>query len=196
MCRIEENIALARRASPLSSLSTAPLMAEPAGEVRECDGHSEFGSRLLPWMRSMMSVRAVRVGVVLVTLAWSQVGSRPTDGFGRRRSADLGWRSPTAGSRAASPAADSGGNSCYHRCMAKKQLGARVDEDIADLAQKRANDRGMQLGAYLSQLVLEDASGVRERAMGAAERFLNEHQDVFDAAEDAEQDTASGARAA
>ncbi|MYZ33643.1 MULTISPECIES: hypothetical protein [unclassified Streptomyces] len=67
--------------------------------------------------------------------------------------------------------------------MAKTQLGARVDSEIAELARKRAVDRGLALGDYLAQLVLEDASGLRTRAIGAAERFLDEHQHVFDEAE-------------
>ncbi|RST19666.1 hypothetical protein E2C00_00085 [Streptomyces sp. WAC05374] len=71
--------------------------------------------------------------------------------------------------------------------MAKTQIGARVDAEIAELARKRAADRGMSVGDYLAQLVLEDASGLRARAMGAAERFLTEHQALFDEAEQAEQ---------
>jgi hypothetical protein len=67
--------------------------------------------------------------------------------------------------------------------MAKTQLGARVDDEVAEIARKRAADRGLSVGDYLSQLVLEDASGLRARAMGAAERFLAEHQQVFDEAE-------------
>src|SRR5439155_16200507 len=63
------------------------------------------------------------------------------------------------------------------RGMGKTQLGARVDAEIAELARKRAADRGLTVGDYLAQLVLDDASGLRERAMGAAERFLAEHQD-------------------
>jgi hypothetical protein len=67
--------------------------------------------------------------------------------------------------------------------MAKTQLGARVDDEVAEIARKRAADRGLSIGDYLAQLVLEDASGLRARAMGAAERFLAEHQEVFDEAE-------------
>ncbi|MFJ4851103.1 MULTISPECIES: hypothetical protein [unclassified Streptomyces] len=67
--------------------------------------------------------------------------------------------------------------------MAKTQLGARVDDEVAEIARKRAADRGLSVGDYLAQLVLEDASGLRARAMGAAERFLAEHQAVFDEAE-------------
>jgi hypothetical protein len=70
--------------------------------------------------------------------------------------------------------------------MAKTQIGARVDAEIAELARKRAADRGMSVGEYLAQLVLEDASGLRARAMGAAERFLAEHQALFDAAEESQ----------
>jgi hypothetical protein len=70
--------------------------------------------------------------------------------------------------------------------MAKTQIGARVDAEIAELARKRAADRGMSVGDYLAHLVLEDASGIRARAMGAAERFLGEHQALFDEVEESE----------
>ncbi|MDI9835191.1 hypothetical protein [Streptomyces sp. KAU_LT] len=81
--------------------------------------------------------------------------------------------------------------------MAKTQLGARVDEDIADLAKKRAADLGLSVGDYLARLVQDDASGLRARAVEAAGRFLAEHQAIFDEAEDAEQARAAGgARAA
>lgn len=71
------------------------------------------------------------------------------------------------------------------RAMAKTQLGARVDQDVADLAKKRAADLGLSIGDYLARLVQDDASGLRIRAVEAATRFLSEHQDVFDEAEDA-----------
>ncbi|MGV9640504.1 hypothetical protein [Streptomyces sp. NPDC003514] len=81
--------------------------------------------------------------------------------------------------------------------MAKTQLGARVDEDIADLAKKRAADLGLSVGDYLARLVQDDASGLRARAVEAAGRFLAEHQVIFDEAEDAGQARAAGgARAA
>ncbi|MFE2475068.1 hypothetical protein [Streptomyces sp. NPDC059389] len=79
--------------------------------------------------------------------------------------------------------------------MAKTQLGARVDADIAELARKRAADLGLSIGDYLARLVQDDASGLRARAVDAAARFLAEHQDVFDEAEDAER-SSPGARAA
>jgi hypothetical protein len=79
--------------------------------------------------------------------------------------------------------------------MAKKQLGARVDEDVADLAKRRAADLGLSIGDYLARLVQEDASGLRARGVEAAARFLAEHQAVFDEAEEAEP-TPGGARAA
>ncbi|MEU6104545.1 hypothetical protein [Streptomyces flaveolus] len=81
--------------------------------------------------------------------------------------------------------------------MAKTQLGARVDEDIADLAKKRAADLGLSIGDYLARLVQDDASGLRARGVDAAARFLAEHQAVFDEAEDTQQTkTAGGAHAA
>lgn len=79
--------------------------------------------------------------------------------------------------------------------MAKTQLGARVDEDVAELAKKRAADLGLSVGDYLARLVQDDASGLRARAVDAAARFLAEHQAVFDEAEEGEQ-TPRGAHAA
>ncbi|MFE0574446.1 hypothetical protein ACIQUO_29315 [Streptomyces albogriseolus] len=85
--------------------------------------------------------------------------------------------------------------------MAKTQLGARVDEDVAELARKRAADLGLSVGDYLARLVQDDASGLRARAVDAAARFLAEHQAIFDEAEaEAEDgrrpDSSRGARAA
>jgi hypothetical protein len=79
--------------------------------------------------------------------------------------------------------------------MAKTQLGARVDQDVAELAKRRAADLGLSVGDYLARLVQDDASGLRARALDAASRFLAEHGDVFDEAEDAQQ-SRPGARAA
>ncbi|MFD6878240.1 MULTISPECIES: hypothetical protein [unclassified Streptomyces] len=79
--------------------------------------------------------------------------------------------------------------------MAKTQLGARVDADIAELAKKRAADLGLSIGDYLARLVQDDTSGLRARAVEAAARFLADHQAVFDEAEDAERSSA-GVRAA
>ncbi|MFH9735401.1 hypothetical protein [Streptomyces sp. NPDC017260] len=79
--------------------------------------------------------------------------------------------------------------------MAKTQLGARVEEDVAELAKKRAADLGLSIGDYLARLVQDDTSGLRARAVDAATRFLAEHQAVFDEAEDA-QHASRGARAA
>ncbi|MCP9994323.1 hypothetical protein [Streptomyces albogriseolus] len=84
--------------------------------------------------------------------------------------------------------------------MAKTQLGARVDEDVAELARKRAADLGLSVGDYLARLVQDDASGLRARAVDAAARFLAEHQAIFDEAEaeaDGQRpDSSRGARAA
>lgn len=79
--------------------------------------------------------------------------------------------------------------------MAKTQLGARVNQDVAELAKKRAADLGLSIGDYLARLVQDDASGLRARSVDAAARFLSEHQAVFDEAEDAQQ-TPSGVRVA
>ncbi|MFE2643593.1 hypothetical protein ACFXDO_13620 [Streptomyces nigra] len=76
--------------------------------------------------------------------------------------------------------------------MAKTQLGARVDEDIAELAKKRAADLGLSVGDYLARLVQDDTSGLRARAVEAAGRFLAEHQAIFDEAEDGERTRAAG----
>lgn len=87
------------------------------------------------------------------------------------------------------------GNGCYHAGMAKTQLGARVDEDVAELARKRAADLGLSVGDYLARLVQDDASGLRARSVTAAARFLADHQAVFDEAEQAQQ-ASRGAHAA
>ncbi|WP_405575677.1 hypothetical protein OG317_37035 [Streptomyces sp. NBC_01167] len=79
--------------------------------------------------------------------------------------------------------------------MAKTQLGARVDQDVAELAKQRAADLGLSIGDYLARLVQDDASGLRARSVDAAARFLAEHQDIFDEAEDTQQ-APQGARAA
>ncbi|MFE5594915.1 hypothetical protein [Streptomyces sp. NPDC056549] len=79
--------------------------------------------------------------------------------------------------------------------MAKTQLGARVDNEIKQLAEARARDRGLSLGDYIAVLVHEDTEGLRQRGLAAAERFLAEHQSVFDEAEDADSRT-PGAHAA
>ncbi|MDH6589785.1 hypothetical protein M2161_008891 [Streptomyces sp. SAI-133] len=70
--------------------------------------------------------------------------------------------------------------------MAKTQKGWRVDDEIAELATARARDRGMAVGDYIAALVREDVDGLRRRGLDAAQRFLNEHQAVFDEAEDAD----------
>ncbi|MFH8628015.1 hypothetical protein ACH4A8_40040 [Streptomyces vietnamensis] len=79
--------------------------------------------------------------------------------------------------------------------MGKTQLGARVDDDIAELARARAKDRGLSLGDYIASLVRDDADGMRRRGLDAARRFLDEHQALFDEAEDTERRT-TGAQAA
>ncbi|WP_221351949.1 hypothetical protein [Streptomyces beigongshangae] len=79
--------------------------------------------------------------------------------------------------------------------MAKTQLGARVDQDVAELARKRAADLGLSIGDYLARLVQDDAGGLRAHAVEAAARFLADHQAVFDEAEDARR-TSGGVRAA
>jgi hypothetical protein len=79
--------------------------------------------------------------------------------------------------------------------MAKTQLGARVDGEIKALAEARAADRGLSLGDYIASLVREDTQGLRQRGLDAARRFLDEHQSVFDEAENADHH-APGAHAA
>ncbi len=79
--------------------------------------------------------------------------------------------------------------------MAKTQLGVRVDPEVKKLAQARAKDRGLDLGDYITRLVRDDAEGLRRRGLDAARRFLDEHQEVFDEAEDADRH-APGAHAA
>ncbi|MFF4549911.1 hypothetical protein [Streptomyces sp. NPDC001435] len=77
--------------------------------------------------------------------------------------------------------------------MAKPQLGVRVDPEVKQLAQVRAKDLGLDLGDYIARLVREDTEGIRARALEAARRFLDEHQSVFDEAEDAERAGEPGA---
>ncbi|MFF4352441.1 hypothetical protein [Streptomyces sp. NPDC001530] len=79
--------------------------------------------------------------------------------------------------------------------MAKTQKGWRVDDEIAELATARAKDRGMSVGDYIAALVREDVGGLRQQGLDAARRFLDEHQAVFDEAEDADRPS-SGAHAA
>lgn len=73
--------------------------------------------------------------------------------------------------------------------MAKTQLGARVDDEIAALARARAKDRGLSVGDYIAALVRDDADGLRQRGLDAARRFLDEHQQIFDEIEDADRGT-------
>ncbi|MET7622493.1 hypothetical protein [Streptomyces sp. NPDC005408] len=80
--------------------------------------------------------------------------------------------------------------------MAKTQLGARVEPEIAELAKARAEDRGLSIGDYIAQLVRDDAGGLRARGLDAARRFLDEHQHVFDDDAEDTQQPASGAHAA
>jgi hypothetical protein len=68
--------------------------------------------------------------------------------------------------------------------VVKTQFGARVDEDVAELARRRAADLGLSVGDCLARLVLDDTSGLRARAVDAAARFLADHQGVSDEAED------------
>ncbi|MEU2866533.1 hypothetical protein ACIQWL_49060 [Streptomyces mirabilis] len=75
--------------------------------------------------------------------------------------------------------------------MAKTQRGWRVDDEIAELATARAKDRGMSVGDYIAALVREDVGGLRQRGLDAARRFLDEHQSVFDEAEDADRPTSA-----
>jgi predicted HicB family RNase H-like nuclease len=82
--------------------------------------------------------------------------------------------------------------------MAKTQLGARVDDEVAELAKARAKDRGLSVGDYIAHLVREDVDGLRARGLDAARHFLDEHQALFDEAEDEEagRGDTSGAHAA
>lgn len=80
--------------------------------------------------------------------------------------------------------------------MAKTQLGARVDDEIVELAKARAKEMGMPIGDYLARLVMDDVSGLRARGLLAARRFLDEHQAVFDQAESGPGPAGSGAHAA
>jgi hypothetical protein len=80
--------------------------------------------------------------------------------------------------------------------MAKTQLGARVDSDVAELARRRAADLGLSVGDYLARLVEDDTSGLRARAVDAAARFIDEFRDVFDEVEGTQPRSHSRTRAA
>ncbi|WP_353947334.1 hypothetical protein ABII15_38465 (plasmid) [Streptomyces sp. HUAS MG91] len=80
--------------------------------------------------------------------------------------------------------------------MAKTQLGARVDDEIVELARARAKEMGLPIGDYLARLVLDDVSGLRARGLAAARGFLDEHQALFDEAENAAGRGGPGAHAA
>ncbi|MET8828537.1 hypothetical protein ABZX40_22450 [Streptomyces sp. NPDC004610] len=71
--------------------------------------------------------------------------------------------------------------------MAKTQMGVRGDEEVAELARKRAAELGLSIGDYLARLVREDTSGLRALGVDAASRFLAEHQAVFYDAEQEQQ---------
>lgn len=60
-----------------------------------------------------------------------------------------------------------------------------MNQDVAELAKKRAADLGLSIGNYLARLVQDDASGLPTRTVDATARLLSEHQAVFDEAEDA-----------
>lgn len=104
----------------------------------------------------------------------------------------------TAGRRSLhSDAPRDSGTTWYHRGMAKTQHGWRVDPEIAKLARIRAEELGLSIGDYIGTLVQEDVSGLKRRGLEAASRFLEEHQSLFDAAEnDASRQTTPGAHAA
>ncbi|MFI1205577.1 hypothetical protein ACH4VR_40180 [Streptomyces sp. NPDC020883] len=78
----------------------------------------------------------------------------------------------------------------------KKHLGSRLPEDAVELAGRRAADLKMSVGDYVAGLIHADAEGLRPRAMASAERFLADHQALFDEAEDSAKSTKKGIRAA
>jgi hypothetical protein len=80
--------------------------------------------------------------------------------------------------------------------MAKTQLGARVDSNVAELARRRAADLGLSVGDYLARLVEDDTSGLRARSVDAAARFIDEFRDVFGEVEDTQPRSHSRTRAA
>ncbi|MFF7705597.1 hypothetical protein [Streptomyces lydicus] len=78
----------------------------------------------------------------------------------------------------------------------KKHLGSRLPEDAVELAGRRAADLKIPVGDYVASLIRADAEGLRRRAMSSAERFLADHQALFDEAEDPAGSTGKGVRAA
>ncbi|MFI0219980.1 hypothetical protein [Streptomyces lydicus] len=79
---------------------------------------------------------------------------------------------------------------------AKRHLGSRLPEDAVELAGMRAADLKIPVGDYVAGLIRADAEGLRRRAMSSAERFLADHQELFDEAEDSGTSTGKGIRAA
>ncbi len=148
-----------------------------------------------PWWVGKGRMRAwpVQPAAVQLNQPWVSI-TTPFKGTAACSAGGPDLRLPPGGRLAVRPSASwiaasclTCGNGCYHAGMAKTQLGARVDEDVAELARKRAADLGLSIGDYLARLVQDDTSGLRARAVDAAARFLAEHQSVFDDAEDAQQ---------
>lgn len=78
----------------------------------------------------------------------------------------------------------------------KMHLGSRLPIEAVELAKGRAADLKMPVGDYVAALIHADAEGLRQRAMSSAERFLADHQTLFDEAEVSDESTGKGVRAA
>jgi hypothetical protein len=94
---------------------------------------------------------------------------------------------PSAASRRFGSEDSTGDRQQLLREDGETQLGVRVDGDVAELATTRAADLGLSMEDYLAGLVQGDAGGLRARAVGAASRFLADHQGMFDEAEHSQQ---------
>lgn len=63
--------------------------------------------------------------------------------------------------------------------MAKTQLNVRVDENTADTARRRAQQRGMSVNRYIEELVQQDAGESGRAFVEAAADFMKEYEAVF-----------------
>ncbi|MFG2334467.1 antitoxin [Streptomyces sp. NPDC048604] len=63
--------------------------------------------------------------------------------------------------------------------MAKTQLNVRVDETTAEVARRRAQQRGVSVNRYIEELVQQDAGEVGRAFVEAAADFMREYETVF-----------------
>lgn len=63
--------------------------------------------------------------------------------------------------------------------MAKTQLNARVDEDVAEAARQAAQTNRVTLNEYIESLIKADTGLVRARFVEAARAAMEESREVF-----------------